>query len=65
MENFQDMEVLVLNHVETPVEIQDMDIFQDLEAQHHTQYIVKPSVQENGFIDKFIKNVLTILINSF
>ena len=46
-EIFQDMEGLVLNHVEIPVEIQDMDIFQgmkifqDLEALHHKQYIVK------------------------
>ena len=44
------MEVLVINRVEIPVEIQDMDIFndmkhfQDLEAKHHTQNIVKPSV---------------------
>ena len=44
MEDFQDMKGLVLNHVEIPVEIQDMKIFQnkktfqDLEAQHHTLY---------------------------
>ena len=44
MENFQEMEGLVLTCVEIPVEIQDMEIFQDLETRHHTQYIVKPSV---------------------
>ena len=44
------MEGLVLNHVEIPVENQDTEIFQDikifqyLEAQHHTYYIVKPLV---------------------
>ena len=43
------MDGLVLNHVEITVEIQDMEIFQDveislgLEAQHHTQYIIKKS----------------------
>ena len=31
MENFQDMECLVLNRVEIPVEIQDMDILQDID----------------------------------
>ena len=47
------MEGLVLNHVEIPVEnqgmyiFQDMEIFQHLEAQHHTQYITKPTVKEN------------------
>ena len=40
----QDMEGLLCNHVEVPVEIQGMENFQDLGAQHHTQYIVKPSV---------------------
>ena len=38
----QDMEVLVINHLEVPAENQDMKIFHDLETQHHTNYIVKP-----------------------
>ena len=47
MEKFQDMEGIVLSSVETPVEIQDAEssrrwIFHNLEAQHHTHYIVKP-----------------------
>ena len=42
--NFQDMEGLVQDRVEIPVEIQDMEIFQNLEAKHYTQYIVKPLV---------------------
>ena len=32
MEIFQYMEFLVLNHVEIPVEIQDMEIFQNMEG---------------------------------
>ena len=45
MEILQDMEGLVLNYAEIPVEIQDMEnflgleIFLDLEAQHHTQHL--------------------------
>ena len=47
MEKFQDMEGIVLSSVENPVEIQDAEssrrwIFHNLEAQHHTHYIVKP-----------------------
>ena len=38
------MEGLVQDRVEIPVEIQDMEIFQNLEAKHYTQYIVKPLV---------------------
>ena len=56
MELFQDMEGLVSNHAEILVENQDMGFFQsveisldmeiflDLEAQHHTYYILKPFV---------------------
>ena len=36
------MEVLVINHLEIPAENQDMKTSQDLENQHHTNYIVKP-----------------------
>ena len=43
------MEVLVLNPLEIPVENQDKKT-QDKEAQHHTQNIVKLSVQENNYI---------------
>ena len=44
MEALYYIEVLVLNIVETPVEIQGMETLQDLESQHHTQYTVKASV---------------------
>ena len=44
MDIFQDKEGLVLNYLEIPVEIQDMETFLDLEAEHHSQYIVKPSM---------------------
>ena len=52
-EILHDMEDLVLNYVEIPVEnqdikvhriykFQDVEIFQDLEDWHHTHYILKP-----------------------
>ena len=44
MKVFQYIEVLVLNIVEIPVESQDIEIFQYLEAQHHTQYTFKALV---------------------
>ena len=43
-EIFQDMEGPIMNLLDTPVENQDVEISQDLEAQHHTKYILKPSV---------------------
>ena len=44
MGNLQGMKGLVLNNVEMPVEIQDMENFQDFEAQCNIEYIVKPPV---------------------
>ena len=38
MEIFQDMEGLLLKSVKFHVEIQDMEIFQDMEVKHHTPY---------------------------
>ena len=59
------MEGLVSNFVEIPVDIQDVEIFldmenlQDLEAQHHTQNIIKPSEQEKNHTEKNRKYMLT------
>ena len=42
-----------------------METFQDKEAQHHPHYIVKPSPQENNYMDKYIKYTPTYFINSY
>ena len=34
--------------------LQDMEISQNLEAEHHTQYILKPPLQKNNDIFKYI-----------
>ena len=59
MELFQDMEVLVLNPVEITIEKQDMEIFQDMEAQYHTYNIIKSSVKEQNSSIKDIKYTTT------
>ena len=41
---------------------QDIETFQDLEAQHHTQHIVKPRVKENNYIAKYIIYALMYII---
>ena len=40
-----------------------METNQEMEAHHHTQYILKPSVEENDYNCKYINNILTNLIN--
>ena len=49
------MEVPVLNPVEITVDNQDKELFQDIEAQYYTHYIVKPSVKENYYSVNAIK----------
>ena len=58
------MEDMVLNNVEIPVENQDIDFFWDLEVQHYTKYIAKPLVQENNYIDEYIKYTFKYFINN-
>ena len=62
-ETFQDMEDRVLNCEEIHVKKQDMKFLQHLEAQHHTQYIIKPSVQEKK-INKYINYIIMYFSNS-
>ena len=63
------MERLVLNHAGNSVKnedvkvVQNMKIFQDLEAKHPTQYTVKILAKENNYIDKDIKYTLMYFIN--
>ena len=53
---FQDMEGLELNNIEIYVDNQDVKICEDmefcqyLEAQHHKQYIVKPSGDSVNYV---------------
>ena len=61
MENFQDMDVLVSNCVEIPVENQDMEIFKDvgifkdLEDQNHTQCILV--VEKSGATQRIMLGI--------
>ena len=44
---------MVLNHVVITVHLQDRKINREKEAQHHTNYIVQPSLQEKNYIVKY------------
>ena len=41
-----------------PVENKDIENFQDLEAQHHTHWILKLSMQENIYLDMYINYMI-------
>ena len=43
----------------------EREMKQDKEAQHHTKYIIKPLVQENNYILKYINYMPTYFINSW
>ena len=64
------MEDPALNCADIPVEIQgmeiflDMKIFQYLEDQQHTHYIVKPLLYKNNYFNKYMNCVITYLIKS-